>query len=63
MKHTRLSFSKAACLLLAAAILLGSCSRRAHMPRHRKRRNCDCPTFSMNANVEHPHGLCHYQSI
>ncbi len=38
------------CLLLVAALLLGSCSRRgAHMPKHRKSRRCNCPSFSYHA--------------
>ena len=29
---------------------LASCSDKGvHMPKHRKRRNCDCPTFSYNS--------------
>lgn len=44
----RSRLSVAACLLLSAALLLGGCSRRgAHMPRHRKSRHCDCPSFSL----------------
>ena len=28
--------------------LLASCSDKGvHMPKHRKRRHCDCPTFSL----------------
>ena len=31
--------------------LLASCSDKGvHMPKHRKRRHCDCPTFSINQN-------------
>ncbi len=36
--------------LIAALVLagmMGSCSDKGvHMPKHRKRRNCDCPTFA-----------------
>ena len=33
--------------LLALALLLGGCSRKGvNMNRHRKKRHCDCPTFS-----------------
>lgn len=29
--------------------LLASCSDKGvHMPKHRKRRHCDCPTFALN---------------
>ena len=29
--------------------LLASCSNKGiHMPKHRKRRNCDCPTFAQS---------------
>ncbi|MDY5968591.1 MAG: hypothetical protein SPJ13_01035 [Bacteroidales bacterium] len=67
MKYTRTrfdsSFAMATCLLLVAAMLLGSCSRRTQMPRHRKYRHCDCPTFSMDANDEPTHGLYRYQSL
>ncbi len=38
------------CLLLLAVVLLSGCSRRgAHMPKHRKSRRCNCPTFSYYA--------------
>lgn len=38
-------------LLMAVLVLAGlltSCSDKGvHMPKHRKRRHCDCPTFSL----------------
>lgn len=33
-------------LLCLAAVLWSGCSSSTHMPKHRKRRHCDCPTFS-----------------
>lgn len=34
-------------LLMAAAILVASCSNKGiHMSKHRKSRKCNCPTFS-----------------
>ncbi len=49
MKHTRrnLSYTLLALLLLS---FLASCSDKGvHMPKHRKRRHCDCPTFAHTA--------------
>ncbi len=41
------SFRAMLCALLLCALLLCGCSRRgAHMPKHRKSRRCNCPTFS-----------------
>lgn len=41
-----------ALLLLIVFVTAGAagCSRKGvHMPKHRKRRHCDCPTFSYSA--------------
>jgi len=41
---------------LVLAGLLASCSSKGvHMPKHRKRRNCDCPTFSLTIPTSQPH--------
>ena len=40
---------------LVLAGLLASCSKGVHMPKHRKRRNCDCPTFSLTIPTSQPH--------
>lgn len=46
MKHLR---HTPIVLMLMALLLLCSCSNKgAHMPKHRKKRHCNCPTFSMN---------------
>ncbi|MBQ3983114.1 MAG: hypothetical protein II633_05010 [Bacteroidales bacterium] len=46
MKHPRRTLS----LLFLSVLLLAfmaSCSNKGvHMPKHRKRRHCDCPTFA-----------------
>lgn len=50
MKHT---YRNTALLLLGALLLsfaAGCSSRGVHMPKHRKRRHCDCPTFSEARN-------------
>lgn len=36
-----------ACLLLTSLLLAGCSSRGVHMPKHRKQRHCDCPTFAL----------------
>lgn len=46
MRHPQRNF---ALLLLAAflGLLAAGCSNKGiHMPKHRKRRHCNCPTFS-----------------
>lgn len=36
-------------VLLLAGVLMCGCSRKGvHMTKHRKKRHCDCPTFSMH---------------
>jgi len=43
-------------LLVLLAAAAAGCSRRGvHMPKHRKRRHCDCPTFAMTAPIPSPH--------
>ena len=46
MKHTRRNLSLALLALLLFAFLAACSSKGVHMPKHRKRRHCDCPTFS-----------------
>ena len=60
MKHTRrnLSLTLLALLLLS---LLASCSNKGvHMPKHRKRRHCDCPTFAYQQSSPIPDGTVVY---
>lgn len=33
------------------------------MPKHRKRRNCDCPTFSQNITPTSIHGTICYRAV
>lgn len=34
-------------VMLTVSMMLGSCSRKGvHMPKHRKRTHCNCPTFT-----------------
>ena len=38
-------------ILIVALLMAGflcSCSPRTQMPKHRKRRHCNCPTFSLS---------------
>lgn len=45
-------------VLMVCALLLSGCSRKGvHMPKHRKVRHCNCPTFAMNSQNE---GLSDY---
>jgi hypothetical protein len=46
MKHTRRNISLALLAILLLAFAAGCSSKGVHMPKHRKRRHCDCPTFS-----------------
>ena len=41
-------------LLLLAGLLCGCSARGAHMPKHRKKHHCNCPTFSMSPAEELP---------
>ena len=35
--------------------LMASCSDKGvHMPKHRKRRHCDCPTFALGVRASSP---------
>ena len=46
MKHTRRNLSLAMLALLLLAFLSACSSKGVQMPKHRKRRHCDCPTFA-----------------
>ena len=46
MKHTRRNISLSLLSLLLLAFVAGCSSKGVHMPKHRKRRHCDCPTFA-----------------
>ena len=46
MKHTRRNLSLILLALLLLAFLGACSSKGVHMPKHRKRRHCDCPTFA-----------------
>lgn len=47
MKHTRRNLSLAMLTLLLLAFFAACSSKGVHMPKHRKRRHCDCPTFAV----------------
>lgn len=54
MRHSQRNF---ALLILAAFLLMfaAGCSNKGiHMPKHRKRRHCNCPTFAENMPVQTP---------
>ena len=62
MKHT---YRNTALLLLGALLLsfaAGCSSRGVHMPKHRKRRHCDCPTFSEVRSEAAAKGTKYFQS-
>ncbi len=46
MKYTRRNLSLTLLAVLLLAFLAGCSSKGVHMPKHRKRRKCDCPTFA-----------------
>lgn len=51
VKHT----CRNGALVLLGVLLLsfaaGCSNKGVHMPKHRKRRHCDCPTFSENRSA------------
>lgn len=46
MKHTQRRIGLALLALFLLAFAAGCSDKGVHMPKHRKRRHCDCPTFS-----------------
>lgn len=62
MRHSQRNF---ALLLLAAflGLLVAGCSNKGiHMPKHRKRRHCNCPTFSMATPAQMPESVAYYMT-
>ena len=47
MKHTQRRIGLALLALFLLAFAAGCSDKGVHMPKHRKRRHCDCPTFSL----------------
>ena len=62
--HLQVSPHRALLVLTIVFVLAGmmaSCSPKGvHMPKHRKRRNCNCPTFSMSTHPTLPNNLTVY---
>ncbi len=54
MKHVRRTLSLAFLAVLLLSFLAGCSRKGVHMPKHRKRRHCDCPTFVMNRTATPP---------
>ncbi len=52
MKHTRRNISLTLLAILLLAFAAGCSSKGVHMPKHRKRRHCDCPTFTETQTVQ-----------
>ena len=52
MKHTRRNISLPLLAILLLAFAAGCSSKGVHMPKHRKRRHCDCPTFTETQTVQ-----------
>ena len=46
MNHTRRNISLTLLAILLLLFVAGCSSKGVHMPKHRKRRHCDCPTFA-----------------
>ena len=46
MRHTHRNILLVLLAIMLLATLAACSSKGVHMPKHRKRRNCDCPTFS-----------------
>ena len=55
MKHCRRNIVLTLMSLLLLSFLASCSSKGVHMPKHRKRRNCDCPTFSQSLPPSQPH--------
>ena len=47
MNHTRRNISLTLLAILLLLFAAGCSSKGVHMPKHRKRRHCDCPTFAI----------------
>lgn len=48
MKHALRNISLAFLAVLLLSFLASCSNKGVHMPKHRKRRHCDCPTFAQN---------------
>ena len=46
MNHTRRNISLTLLAILLLLFVAGCSSKGVHMPKHRKRRHCDCPTLA-----------------
>ena len=53
MKHTRRNLELTLLTLLLLSFLASCSNKGVHMPKHRKRRHCDCPTFAYTT-PQHP---------
>lgn len=53
MKHTRRNLSLSLLTLLLLSFLASCSNKGVHMPKHRKRRHCDCPTFAYSTTPQH----------
>lgn len=54
MKHTRRNLSYTLLTLLLLAFFAACSDKGVHMPKHRKRRHCDCPTFALSSPAPTP---------
>lgn len=45
------------------ALVSGCSSKGVHMPKHRKRRHCDCPTFSQAVTLPSGHAIVAWVSV
>ncbi|MBQ9864417.1 MAG: hypothetical protein IJM33_03660 [Bacteroidales bacterium] len=56
MRHTRRNILLALIALMLLTTLAACSNKGVHMPKHRKRRHCDCPTFT-ETYTSHPYNL------
>ncbi len=65
MKNRANILRTAAAAILVASLLLTACSRKnVNMPKHRKSRKCNCPTFTerhLDSTIDHTSSITYGQ--
>lgn len=54
MRHTRKNILLALIALMLLTTLAACSNKGVRMPKHRKRRHCDCPTFAQSSPAPTP---------
>ncbi|MCQ2294748.1 MAG: hypothetical protein MJZ67_03745 [Bacteroidales bacterium] len=63
MKHSRRNIVLLFLASLLAVAAAGCSNKGIHMPKHRKRRHCNCPTFTENISSPSNASIARYESI